>query len=42
MQNSIDSYEVEEGIRKFIEWLQSGKLEIRVFLLKGYMQNSIS
>ena len=31
MQNSIDSYEVEEGIRKFIEWLQSGKLEIRVF-----------
>ena len=31
MQNSKDSYEVEEGIRKFIEWLQTGKLEIRVF-----------
>lgn len=31
MQNSKDSYEVEEGIRKFIQWIQSGKLEIKVF-----------
>ena len=31
MDNSEDSYEVEEGIKKFIEWLKSGKLEIRVY-----------
>lgn len=31
MDSSKDSLEVEEGIRKFIEWLKSGKLEIKVF-----------
>ena len=31
MDISDDSFEVEEGIRKFIEWLQSGKLEIKVY-----------
>jgi superfamily II DNA/RNA helicase len=31
MENSEDKYEVEEGIKKFIEWLRSGKLEIRVY-----------
>lgn len=31
MNNSKDSQEVEEGILKFIEWLRSGKLEIRVY-----------
>jgi hypothetical protein len=31
MNNSKDSKNVEEGIMKFIEWLRSGKLEIRVY-----------
>lgn len=31
MDVSRDSPEVEEGVKKFIEWLQSGKLEIRAF-----------
>ena len=31
MENSKDSQEVEEGIIKFIEWLNSGKLEIKVY-----------
>jgi len=31
MEKSKDSLDVEEGIKKFIEWLKSGKLEIRVY-----------
>lgn len=31
METSKDSFEVEEGVKKFIEWLRSGKLKIRVF-----------
>ena len=31
MDLSKDSPEVEEGIRKFIEWLEKGKIEIRVY-----------
>lgn len=31
MEKSEDSFNVETGIRKFIEWLKSGKLEIRAF-----------
>ncbi len=31
MDNSDDSDRVEEGITKFIEWLKSDKLEIRVY-----------
>lgn len=31
MESSKDTFEVEEGIMKFIEWLKSGKLEIRVY-----------
>lgn len=31
MEDSEDSMEVEDGIRKFIDWLRSGKLEIKVF-----------
>lgn len=31
MDKSEDSFRVEEGIKKFIEWLKSGKLEIRVY-----------
>lgn len=31
MEESKDTSEVEEGIRKFIEWLVSGRLEIRVY-----------
>ena len=31
MNESGDTAEVEEGVRKFIEWLRSGKLEIRAF-----------
>lgn len=31
MEKSEDSFNVETGIKKFIEWLQTGKLEIRAF-----------
>jgi len=31
MNSSKDSSDVEQGILKFIEWLRSGKLEIRVY-----------
>ncbi len=31
MEESKDLMEVEKGINKFIEWLQSGKLEIKAF-----------
>ncbi|MCG2718701.1 MAG: phospholipase D-like domain-containing protein [Nanoarchaeota archaeon] len=31
MESSKDSYDIEEGIHKFIEWLRSGKLEIKVY-----------
>jgi len=31
MNNSKDSHDVEDGILKFIEWLKSGKMEIRVY-----------
>lgn len=31
LENSEDSMNVEEGIYKFIEWLQSGKLELRIY-----------
>jgi superfamily II DNA/RNA helicase len=31
MNKSEDSYRVEEGIRTFIKWLQSGKTEIRIY-----------
>ena len=36
MDNSEDTIEVETGIRQFISWLQSGKLEIR-----GYKERKI-
>ncbi len=31
MQNSEDSYNVEEGVKTFIKWLWDGKLEMRVY-----------
>ncbi len=31
LQKSGDSSEIEDGIRKFVEWIKSGKLEIRAF-----------
>lgn len=31
LEHSEDSYDIEKGIRLFIEWIQSGKLEIRVY-----------
>lgn len=31
MESSEDKMEVEDGIRKFIKWLKSGKLEIRAY-----------
>ena len=31
MQNSEDSYRVEKGVKTFIKWLQSGKLEMRIY-----------
>ena len=31
MDKSKDSFKVEEGVRKFVEWLKSGKMEIRVY-----------
>ncbi|MBV4420529.1 helicase [Clostridium tyrobutyricum] len=31
MENSKDSFKVEQGIKIFIKWLQSGKLQMRIF-----------
>lgn len=31
LEQSEDSYDVEKGVRLFIKWIQSGKLEIRVY-----------
>jgi superfamily II DNA/RNA helicase len=31
MENSKDTHDVEEGIRKFVEWLKNGKMEIHVY-----------
>ena len=31
MQNSEDSYRVEKGVKTFIKWLKSGKIEMRVY-----------
>ncbi len=31
MDTSDDSYEIEKGVRVFVDWLKSGKLEIKVY-----------
>lgn len=31
MDTSDDSYEIEKGVRVFVDWLRSGKLEIKVY-----------
>ncbi len=31
MENSKDSSEIEQGVLKFIEWLKTGKLEVRAY-----------
>jgi len=31
LQKSRDSSEIEDGVRKFVEWIKSGKLEVRAF-----------
>ena len=31
MEAAKDSFDIEEGVHKFIEWLKSGKLEIKVY-----------
>ncbi len=31
LQKSGDSSEIEDGVRKFIEWIKSGKLEVRAY-----------
>lgn len=31
MKDSEDSHRVEEGVKTFIKWLQTGKLEIRIY-----------
>ncbi len=31
LQNSGDSSEIEGGVRKFVEWINSGKLEVRAY-----------
>lgn len=31
LQQSGDSSEIEEGVRKFVEWIKSGKLEVRAY-----------
>jgi len=30
-QKSADSSEIEDGVRKFVEWIKSGKLEVRAY-----------
>jgi len=30
-QKSSDTSEIEEGVRKFVEWIKAGKLEVRAY-----------
>ncbi len=30
-QRSGDTYDIEDGVRKFVEWIKSGKLEVRAY-----------
>ena len=34
-QKTNDSAEIENGIRKFLEWIKSGKLEVRAYFRQG-------
>jgi len=31
LQKSGDSADIENGVRKFVEWIKSGKLEVRAY-----------
>src|SRR5207237_3027407 len=31
LQKSGDSSDIEDGVRKFLEWIKSGKLEVRAY-----------
>ena len=31
LQESVDTSEIEDGVRKFVEWIKSGKLEVRAY-----------
>ncbi|MBW2003210.1 MAG: hypothetical protein JRI72_01145 [Deltaproteobacteria bacterium] len=35
MEDSEDNRNVEQGVNKFIEWIRSGKLEIRAYPLQN-------
>jgi hypothetical protein len=34
-EDSDDSRIVEEGVRKFVEWIRSGKIEVRINIIGG-------
>jgi adenine-specific DNA-methyltransferase len=34
LQKSGDSSDIEDGVRKFVEWIKSGKLEVRAYPLR--------
>jgi Holliday junction resolvase RusA-like endonuclease len=35
MEDSDDSRIVEEEVRKFVEWIRSGKIEVRINIIGG-------
>ena len=42
LEKTADSVEIETGVHKFVEWVRSGKLEIKAYPVKSSMQKSIS
>ncbi len=42
LEQAADTAEIETGVHKFIEWVRSGKLEIKAIPAKTSMQKSIS
>jgi hypothetical protein len=41
MEDSDDSKIVEEGVRKFVEWIRSGKIEVRINIVNSFVRRKI-
>jgi hypothetical protein len=41
MEDSDDSRIVEEGVRKFVEWIRSGKIEVRINIVNSFVRRKI-
>jgi hypothetical protein len=41
IEDSDDSRIVEEGVRKFVEWIRSGKIEVRINIVNSFVRRKI-